>query len=180
MVRLLAFKGREEAMAVVIKQFKIKRSTAMTWCKEAEKAILALSEKTRGEWFDRTIQQLDACVEELKGPDRLRAIAQRTALLGLNAPRQLHVSHEVVYQTPDQFEALRDPVLRKAALALEVMHERLRNGNGQGHGNGDQASSSRASSVDPGAVGVSRLSISGPPPGAPGGGNGDDVHPREE
>ena len=179
MTRLMAFKSREEAIETCMAEFSIKRSTAMKWHKDAEKLILERANFSREKWWARTIHQLDVCIAESKGPDRLRAIAQRTALIGLNAPKRLIVTQEVVYRKPDDFNALRNPELRAAALALSVMHERLRT-NGQGNGGSDQARLSGAASIEPGDVSLSRLSISGPSSGAGNGRNGNDVQPGKE
>jgi len=175
----MAFKSREAAMQACMAEFGITRATALKWYKQAEAQILAQSELSHEKWVSKTLHQLSVTIEETEGHNRLAAIAQRTALLGLNAPTRVHVTHEMVYQRPDQFQALRDPVLRAAALELEAMYTRVRaNGDHQGNGSGNQGSPPSAASVNAGTVGLSRVRIPGPPPSAPTDGNGDNVRPE--
>ena len=180
MVRLLAFHSREEAMDTCQDEFSVKRSTVEKWYKEAQAEIEKRAQGSRSNWLAKTIHQLDACVDDAENThDRLSAIAQRTRLLGLNAPTRLQITHEVVYQKPDEFAALRDPELRAAALALSVMHERLRV-NGQGDGRGDPKRLPHPASIEPGDVSVSRVSVPAALAGPGGGRNGNNVQPGKE
>lgn len=71
--------------------------------------------------------------------DRLAALAQLAALHGLNAPTQVAVTVDVLYNPEDQLRALSNPAMLEKVLALDAEFEKARSENANGDGNAQQA-----------------------------------------
>jgi hypothetical protein len=107
--------------------------------------------------------------------DKLAALAQIAALHGLNAPTQVAVTVDVLYNPEDQLRAMADPAMLDKILALDAEFEQARLSHGT-NGDGDPGKLPHGPDVDagtPGVSGDSGLPVSGPPPTSPEGTSGD-------
>jgi len=168
---LLAFHTHDEVVRKLSTQFKCAAGTAKRWIRKVQKRITADLQRPRREWVADTLHQLNEIIRTDKDA-RLDAIKQRTTLLGLNAPTQLKLSVEGLYQAPDQWRALSNPEFLQQAMALEVEYGRMRLRHGNGHGNGGQAEAAtpRAAAEQLRLFGMGAVPVSPSPPSASEGG----------
>ena len=171
---LLAFHTDDEVVRKLCRQFKVVKQTSRSWIAQVHKRILANIQKPRQEWVAETLHQLNQIIRTEKDKRvKLDALKQRTCLLGLNAPTNIRLQVEGIYQGPEQWKALGDPAFRERALALEIEYARLKvtaNGNEQGNGGGAPPGAPGSAAQQLRLFGLPALPISSSPPGPPEGG----------
>lgn len=113
--------GNSWFLAKVCKKFSCSYRSASIYTNEARKIILEKSGKTRDEHISEVLNNLDAVLNKPENQKTfLAALAMKTKLLGLDAPKQVHVQMNNAKSTPVQQEAfLTDPAVLNAAMELE-------------------------------------------------------------
>jgi hypothetical protein len=102
----------------------------------AREAIAAEVGQTRTSLIKQTHRRLNAIfnrADDLKV--KLEAVRQLAGLYGLNAPSQVAVTVDVLYNPEEQLRVLSDPVMLEKVLALDAEFEQMRLGHANGDGN---------------------------------------------
>jgi hypothetical protein len=124
-----------------------------SYMRPAREAIAAEVGQTRTSLIKQTHRRLNAIynrADDLK--IKLEAVRQLAGLYGLNAPSQVAVTVDVLYNPEEQLRALSDPIMLEKVLALDAEFEAARLGHGNGCGNPGTVPDGE--DVDPGAPGL--------------------------
>ena len=176
LVDLLGLHPQSVAVSTAAKEWGVKPDQIhKAYIQEAREAITADVQQTRTQLVRAHHHRLTSLyhVAATVG-EKLAALAQLAALHGLNAPSQVAVTVDVLYNPQEQLQALTDPLMLEKVLALDAEFEQMR----LTHGNGDRDSRTVSDGQDTnageaGIPGYPRLHVSptppDPPAGAPGG-----------
>jgi len=173
LVDLLGLHPESKAVAIAAKAFRVKAHHIHTrYLPHARKLVEADIGMSRREMVNQHHHRLNS-IYHTQPKDRLAALSQIAALWGLNAPSQVAVTVDVLYNPEDQLRAMTNPAMLEKVLALDAEFEEVRAANA--NGDGDSGDVPHGEDVDPGPAGVSGdsgLPISPPSPASPAGGNG--------
>jgi hypothetical protein len=173
LVDLLGLHPQSVAVSTAAKEWGVKPDQIhKAYIQEAREAITADVQQTRTQLVRAHHHRLTSLYHVAETvSEKLAALAQLASLHGLNAPSQVAVTVDVLYNPEEQLRALSDPRMLEKVLALDAEFEEMR------VSHADKLSAREA--ADPGEAGIldhPRLHVSAPPPappeGAPRGANG--------
>ncbi len=181
LVDLLGLHPESEAVAHAAKVFRVKAHHVRTYyLPKARQLIETDIGMSRRELVNQHHQRLNHIYNTRPG-DRLGALSQLAALHGLNAPSQVAVTVDVLYNPEDQLRAMANPAMLEKVLALDAEFEEARVAHENGSGDAGQLPD--GADADPGPAGIPRdpgLSVSPSSSATPAGGNGAAVGPKPE
>lgn len=126
LVDLLGLHPESEAITMAAKAFRVKAHQIRTYyLPKARKLIEVDIGMSRREMVNQHHQRLNHIYNTRPG-DRLAALSQIAALWGLNAPSQVAVTVDVLYNPEDQLRAMADPRMLQKVLALDAEFEEMR------------------------------------------------------
>ncbi|MEE9185230.1 MAG: hypothetical protein V3U39_12265, partial [Acidimicrobiia bacterium] len=133
LVDLLGLHPESEAIATAAKAFRVKAHQIRSYYLPKARQLIEVDiGMSRRELVNQHHQRLNHIYNTRPG-DRLAALSQLAALHGLNAPTQVAVTVDVLYNPEDQLRAMSDPAMLEKVLALDAEFEDLR----ISHANGD-------------------------------------------
>ncbi len=181
LVDLLGLHPESEAVASAAKEFGVKAHQVKTYyLPKAREVVEADIGMSRREMVNQHHHRLNS-IYHTQPENRLAALSQLAALWGLNAPSQVAVTVDVLYNPEDQLRAMADPKMLEKVLALDAEFETLRVAHADG--SGDSGSVPDGADTDPGPAGIPRdqgLSVPPSSSATPAGGNGAAVGPEPE
>ncbi len=181
LVDLLGLHPESEATAIAAKEFGVKAHQVRTYyLPKAREVVERDIGMSRREMVNQHNARLNA-IYHTQPKDRLAALSQIAALWGLNAPSQVSVTVDVLYNPEDQLRAMANPAMLEKVLALDAEFEEARVAHA--NGDGDAGELPDGADADPGPAGIPRdpgLSVPPSSSATPAGGNGAAVGPEPE
>ena len=143
LVDLLGLHPERVAIQKAAKQFGVKPHQIKTYyLPKARELVQADIGKSRRELVQEHHHRLNTIYSRGKISEKLEALKQLASLHGLNAPTQVAVTVDVLYNPEEQLRAFANPAMLEKVLVMDAEFERLRvkDANGDGNPNkGDQS-----------------------------------------